>query len=174
MTAVVTEESAGNSGQRITGRQQIPPCAEHGRRSATELPLFLLLECSLAQSCRAPLLAWYSLCRNVRIPWQRRSWVRLLPQHQFLVVQQSPDTGSANLGDRSADPVASEAESSSAGKSAEGCLAVARSLHKGTSMRSLSCRREGNEIACPKDGSRAPQEQALSAQDVSGIRGYRS
>ena len=41
-------------------------------------------------------------------------------------------TGSANLGDRSADPVASEAESSSAGKSAEGCLAVARSLHKGT------------------------------------------
>ena len=37
-------------------------------------------------------------------------------------------TGSANLGDRSADPVASEAESSSAGKSAEGCLAVARSL----------------------------------------------
>ena len=67
-------------------------------------------------------------------------------------------TGSANLGDRSADPVASEAESSSAGKSAEGCLAVARSLHKGTSMRSLSCRREGNEIACPKDGSRAPQE----------------
>ena len=68
-------------------------------------------------------------------------------------------TGCANLGDRSADPVASEAESSSAGKrSAEGCLAVARSLHKGTSMRSLSCRREGNEIACPKDGSRAPQE----------------
>ena len=38
------------------------------------------------------------------------------------------------------------------------CLAVARSLHKGTSMRSLSCRREGNEKACPKDGSRAPLE----------------
>ena len=31
-----------------------------------------------------------------------------------------------------------------------------QSLHKGTSMRSLSCRREENEKACPKDGSRAP------------------
>ena len=65
-------------------------------------------------------------------------------------------TGRASLGDRSADPVASEAESSSAGRSAVGCLAVVRSRHKGTSMRSLSCRREGNEKACPKDGSRAP------------------
>ena len=30
MTVVVTEESTGNSGQRIAGRQQIPPCAGHG------------------------------------------------------------------------------------------------------------------------------------------------
>ena len=45
-------------------------------------------------------------------------------------------TGRANLGDRSADPVASEAESSSAGRSAVGFLAVARSLHTETSMRS--------------------------------------
>ena len=52
-------------------------------------------------------------------------------------------TGRASLGDRSADSVASEAEFSSAGKSAAGRLAVVRSLHKGTSMRNLSCRREG-------------------------------
>ena len=67
------------------------------RRSATKRLLYLLLGCSLAQSCRAPLLAWYSPCRNVCIPWQRRSWVllpcplpQLLPQYQLLVVQQSP------------------------------------------------------------------------------------
>ena len=30
ITVVVTEESAGNFGQRIAGRQQIPPCAGHG------------------------------------------------------------------------------------------------------------------------------------------------
>ena len=42
-------------------------------------------------------------------------------------------TGSASLGDRSADPVALEAESSCR-HVCNGCLAVARSLHKGTSM----------------------------------------
>ena len=55
------------------------------------------------------------------------------------------------------------AQFSSAGRrSEEGCLAVVRSLHKGTSMCSLSCRRKRNEIACPKDGSRVPQEKALA------------
>ena len=71
-------------------------------------------------------------------------------------------TGRASRGDRSADPVSSEAESSSAGRSAVGFLAVARSLHTGTSMRIRSCNREGKAEACPKDGSRAPLEYALS------------
>ena len=84
MTAVVTEESAGNFGQRIAGRQQI--CAGHGNPQPGGQPLSdycTLLGCSLAQNCGAPLPAWYSPCRNVLIPWQRRSWVPLpcpLPQ----------------------------------------------------------------------------------------------
>ena len=81
----------------------------------------------------------------------------------------STGTGRASRGDRSADPVSSEAESSSAGRSAVGFLAVARSLHTGTSMRIRSCSREQNAKACPKDGSRALPEQALSVCGVSII-----
>ena len=61
-------------------------------------------------------------------------------------------TGRASHGDRSADPVSSEAESSSAGRSAVGFLAVARSLHPGTSMRIRSCNREGTRRLVPKTG----------------------
>ena len=39
MTVVVTEESAGNSGQRTAGRQQIPPCAGHGNPQPGGQPL---------------------------------------------------------------------------------------------------------------------------------------
>ena len=66
-------------------------------------------------------------------------------------------TGCAYLGDRSFDPVASESMSdSSGGGSAGGCRASAKSLHSGTSIRSFNCRRDGKDMDCPRDGSRAP------------------
>ena len=61
-------------------------------------------------------------------------------------------TGCVYLGDSSFAPVTSESMSdSSDGGSAGGCF---------------SCRRDGNDVDCPKDGSRAPQvgECAASSQ----------
>ena len=61
-------------------------------------------------------------------------------------------TGSANLGDRSAVPVASDAESSSAGKSAEECLAVARSFHKGLQCAASAVEGKETRELVPKTG----------------------
>ena len=77
-------------------------------------------------------------------------------------------TGCAYLGDRSLDPLAGESVSdSSAWESVGGCLASATFLHSGTSIRNFNLK----DIACPSEGSMAPQVYALAAQDVSGMRG---
>ena len=61
-------------------------------------------------------------------------------------------TGCACLGDSSFAPAASESLSDSSHG-----VGIPKSLHSGTSMRSLSCRWDGNDMDCPRDGSKVPQ-----------------
>ena len=155
----------------------MPSCAGHGNtepRSATVPRQHFLYQCSLVQSCQAQLLIGYNPCRIGHIPWQRCSWVQLSCPHspwslqcKPLVVQQAPPAQGGQAW--ATDQLTLQRQSQSLLlQTGLGCLAVVRSCHNGTSMRNLNCRREGNDKACPKDGSKAPLEWALSAQDVSG------
>ena len=99
--------------------------------------------------------------RVVRKPCQSTATFSPVRLQRFLFGPPT-GTGCACLGDCSFDPLAGESVShpSDWGSAGE-CLAVTF-LHNGTSMRSFNCRRDGKGIACPRDGSMAPQVYALA------------
>ena len=128
------------------------------RRSATKLLQHFLLRCSLARNCRAPLLIEYNLCPTVHIPWQRQSWVQppcprppWLHQCQLLVVQQA---------------------SLAQGEQAQATVQLTWQHQRQSLL--LQASQQWGVWQLSGVSTRGLRCAASAAQEVSGIRGYRS
>ena len=120
----------------VAGRQQIPPCAGHGNPEPGGQPLrdccAFCLDVLLLKIAKRRCSPGIASAETPVSLGKRRSWVLLpcpLPHCSFWWFSSPHWHGSANLGERSADPDQRQSPSAG-GRSAEGCMPAMHLRHQ--------------------------------------------